>query len=63
MVKYYYVKTIFDLSDVKVARRTMFFITPPFEFLDVRNYLAPGLSYDGWCKANECKMQKLAFTC
>ena len=57
-------ETISDLSDVKVAKKDnsyMFLITTWFKFLDVRNYLATGLSYDGWCKANGCKMQKLIF--
>ena len=57
-------KIISDLSDVKVTKQDnlyMFLITPWFMFLDVRNYLAPGLSYNGWCKANECSMKKLVF--
>ena len=37
----------------------MLLITPWFKFLNVRNYLAPSLSYDGWCKANGCKTEKL----
>ena len=37
----------------------MFLITSWFKFLDFRNYLAPGLSYDGWCKADGCLMEKL----
>ena len=64
LVKYYFVKTISDLSDVKVAKKDnsyMFLITPLFKFLDVRNYLAPSLSYDGWCNANRCEKQKLIF--
>ena len=59
MIKYYFVKTISDLSDVKVAKKNnscMFLITPQFKFLDVRNCLAPGLSYNSWCKAIGCKM-------
>ena len=36
-------------------------MTPMFKFLDVKNYLAPGLSYDGWCKANGCEVSKLVF--
>ena len=63
-MKYYFVKTISDLSDVKVAKKDnsyMFLITPWFKFLDVRNYLAPSLSYNGWCKGNGCLMEKLVF--
>ena len=57
MVKYYFVKTMSNLSNVKAAKKDnscMFLITPQFKFPDVRNYLAPGLSYDGWCKASGC---------
>ena len=64
MVKYYFVKTIPDSSNVKVAKKDnsyMFLIAPQFKFLDVRNYLAPSLSYDGWCKANGCLIEKLVF--
>ena len=52
------------MNDVKVAKKDnsyMFLTTPIFKFLDVKNYLAPGLSYDGWCKANRCSVSKLAF--
>ena len=63
-VKYDFDKTISNLSYVNVAKKDnsyMFLITPQFKFLDVRNYLAPGLSYDDWCKANRCEMQKFVF--
>ena len=53
-----------DISDVKVTKKDnayVFLITPQFKYLDVRNYLTPGLSYNGWCKANGCTMQKLIF--
>ena len=62
MVKYYFGHTIYDVSDVNVAKKGnsyMFLITPRFKFLDIRNYLAPGLSYDGWCKVNGCVTEKL----
>ena len=39
----------------------MLLMTPWFKFLDVKNYLSPDLSYDGWCKADGCKVQKPAF--
>ena len=39
----------------------MFLSTPKFKFLDIKNYLAPGLSYDAWCRAYGCKLQKLSF--
>ena len=35
--------------------------TSNFKFLDIKNYLAPGLSYDAWCRAYGCELQKLAF--
>ena len=37
----------------------MFLTTASFKLLDVKNYLALGLSYDSWCKANRCEVQKL----
>ena len=27
----------------------------------IKNYLAPRLTYDGWCEANGCEVQKLIF--
>ena len=39
----------------------MFLMTPSFKFLDIKNYLPPGLSYNGWCKVNACAMAKLIF--
>ena len=37
-------------------------MTPMFKnYLDVKNYLASDLSYDGWCKANLCAVSKLVF--
>ena len=65
LVKYYFVKTISDVSDVNVAKKDnsyMFLlITPRFKFLDVRNHLTPSLSYNGWSKANGCATEKLIF--
>ena len=64
MTKEYFVRSLSDISDVKVAKKDnsyMFLTTPTLKFLDVRNYLAPGLSYDGWCKANGCNLEKLIF--
>ena len=39
----------------------MFLISPKFKFLDVKKYLAPGLSLDDWCRANKCQVEKLVF--
>ena len=40
-------------------RMTICFDTPKFEYVDVRNYIGPGLSYDAWCKSMGCRLQKL----
>ena len=64
MIKEYFVKNIAIISDVNVAKKEnsyMFLSTSNFKFLDIKNYLAPGLSYDAWCRAYGCELQKLAF--
>ena len=64
MIKEYFVKNLSIISDVNVAKKEnsyMFLSTPNFKFLDIKNYLAPGLSYDAWCRAYGCELQKLAF--
>ena len=64
MIKEYFVKDLAEISDVKVAKKEnsyMFLSLPNFKFLDIKNYLAPGLSYDAWCRAYGCELQKLAF--
>ena len=64
MIKEYFVENLTSLSDVNVAKKEnsyMFLSTPNFKFLDIKNFLAPGLSYDAWCRAYGCKLQKLAF--
>ena len=64
MIKEYFVKKLAEISDVNVAKKEncyMFLSTPNFKFLDIKNYLAPGLSYDAWCRAYGCELQKLAF--
>ena len=64
MIKEYFVKDLAIISDVNVAKKEnsyMFLSTPNFKFLDIKNYLAPGLSYDAWCRAYGCELQKLAF--
>ena len=64
MIKEYFVKNLAEISDVKVAKKEnsyMFLSAPNFKFLDIKNYLAPGLSYDAWCRAYGCELQKLAF--
>ena len=64
MIKAYFVENLTSLSDVNVAKKEnsyMFLSTPNFKFLDIKNFLAPGLSYDAWCRAYGCELQKLAF--
>lgn len=39
----------------------MFLTTPKFTFLDVKNCIAPGLSYDVWCKSIKYKLQNFMF--
>ena len=51
------------MSDVSIAKKDdsyLFLTTPRFTFLDVQNYLARCLSYDGWCKANSCVVKKVS---
>ena len=50
--------------EIFVARKDnnyMFLTTDKYKFLDIRNYLAPVLSYDAWCKSLGCKLEKLVF--
>ena len=64
MIKEYFVENLTSLSDVNVAKKEnsyMFLSTPNFKFLDIKNFLAPGLSYDAWCRAYGCELKKLAF--
>ena len=64
MIKEYFVKDLAEISNVNVAKKEnsyMFLSLPQFKFLDIKNYLAPGLSYDAWCRAYGCELQKLAF--
>jgi len=51
-------------SEIFVARKEndyMFLTTDELKFLDIRNFLAPGLSYEAWCKSLGCKLEKLIF--
>ena len=70
MVKKYFVQNIaYDKAgecneDVFAAKKEndyMFLTTPKFKFLDVKNYIGPGLSYDACCKSIGCRQQKLVF--
>ena len=64
MIKEYFVRDLAIISDVNVAKKEnshMFLSTPKFKFPDAKNYLAPRLSYDAWCRAHGCELQKLVF--
>ena len=72
MVKEYFVKEISynkedecseDVFAAKKENNYMFLTTSKFKFLDVKNYIGPGLSYDAWCKSMGCRLQKLMFPC
>ena len=39
----------------------MFWTTSKFKFLDVKNYIGLGLSYDALCKSVGCRLEKLIF--
>ena len=39
-----------DKSVAKKENDYMFLTTSKFKFLDIKNYIGPGLSYDAWCK-------------
>ena len=36
----------------------MFLLTDHYRFLDIINYLGPGVSYDKWVKAYDCHLKK-----
>ena len=64
LVKEHFIKALSNINEVTVTKKDnlhMFFTSPSFKFLDIKNYLALGLSYDGWCKENRCEVQKLIF--
>ena len=50
-----------DVFAAKKESDYMFLTASKFIFLDVKNYIGPGLSYDAWCKSMGCKLQKLMF--
>ena len=39
----------------------MFLTTDKFKFLDIKNFLGDGMSYDKWCRSLGCKLEKLVF--
>ena len=51
-------------EDVFVAKKEngyMLLTTSKSKFLDVKNHIGPGISYDVWCKSMGCRLQKLMF--
>ena len=60
MIKEYFVKDLAEISNVN-GNSYMFLSTPNFKFLDIKSYLAPGLSYTAWCRAYGTELQKLVF--
>ena len=70
MVKEYFVRGISykeedecneDVFAAKKENEYMFLTTPKFKFLDVKNYIGPGLSYDAWFKSLVYRLEKLMF--
>ena len=71
MVKAYFVKKISynkehecneDVFAAKKENEYIFLTTSKFKFLDVKNYIGPGLNYDAWCKSMLMfPLQKLMF--
>ena len=61
MIKEYFNKHLTEQEgEISVAEKEnsyMFLTTSKFKFLDALSYLAAGLSFDGWCKANSCAVQ------
>ena len=67
LVKEHFVKTLSNMNDVTVAKKdnSYMFLTTfkflSFKFLDIKNHLTPGLSYDGWCKVSGCEVKSSFF--
>ena len=47
-----------NVSSGEKQGRIMFMNTPQFQFLDVTNYLSPGITYDKWVKTYGAKQTK-----
>ena len=65
LIKKYFTEKLADTTNkVRVAKngnKIMFLLTSGFRFLDIINYLGPGVSYDKWIKAYGCKAPKSWF--
>ena len=71
MVKEYFVKEISyhkddefneDVFAAKKKNDYMFLTTSKFKFLDLKNYIGAGLTYNAWCKSMGCRLEKLMFS-
>ena len=61
LIRKYFVPLMAQDKDVFAAEkngRIMFISTPKFKFLDVLNYLAPGITYDKWVKTYGATLTK-----
>ena len=47
-----------DVFAPKKEKVYLFLTTSRFKFLDVKNYIGPGLNFDAWCKSMSCRLQK-----
>ena len=45
-----------DVFAAKKENDYMFLTIPKLKYLDVKNYIGPGLSYDAWCKSMGCRL-------
>ena len=61
LIRQYFIPLMTQDSEVYAAEkngRIMFINTPKFKFLDVLNYLAPGITYDKWVKTYGATLTK-----
>ena len=66
VIKEFFVERIAENVNekIKVAKKDnnyMFLTTSKFKFIDIKNFLAPGMSYAKWCKSLDCGLEKLVF--
>ena len=62
LIKEYFAERLADTdTKIRVAKNgktIMFILTPRFRFLDIVNYIGPGISYDNWTMAYGCTNEK-----
>ena len=62
LIKEHFAELLADTTgNVQVGRSNMFMKTNGFHFVDILNYLSPGISYEKWAKAYGCLVQKSWF--